>query len=239
METLGFELDSGVYIGWMGSISLERLSGEEYAVNLNVCKGWPSYNLGVLEDTVFFTADSTVLYTLDGSACAIKIHQNEDLLYVTQASDEVMACGFGNGVFADGVYRRKRKVGDTRQWYDSVNVDCQASLLTMSQHSAKLSSTEMDLLCNAFHPACKEQAAFRARVDELYHKALRQDPVNFINSLDHAEEFWQVPFVLYTLAQHAEVNGVDEKLEDLVLSAKVPNDWLHRRILRALEGEFY
>jgi hypothetical protein len=238
-DTRGFALDSEVFVGPMGGIVLEQLSGERYALLLTVCRGWPGYNLGVLEDTVVISSDSLVLRSAEDSTCLFMFRFSPDRIQVEQRQADLnMGCGFGHGVFADGVYRRTVDGRSWPAWYDTVQVDCLAPLRTVALHHAALTPADMDLLCNAFHPACKDHAAFLERVDELYHAALRPDPAAFIRSLDRAEAYWQVPYVLYVLSVHALDDGVDEALRDQVMAASTSNDWLQQRIVQALEGSF-
>jgi len=237
-ETRGFDLDSATFIGPGGGITIERLEDGRHAVDLSVCRGWPSYNLGELQDTVVFAGDSAILRTPFDSVCAITVRCSGERLVVTQRPDEDMACGFGHAVFADGTYRRVVEGHPSPAWYDTVHVDCLAPLRTVALHKASLTAADMDLLCNAFHPACKENVAFRERADELFHTALRQDPVAFMAALDRAQEHWQLPYVLYILAERVEEDGVDEALRDKVAEAAVPNEWVRQRIVRALEGAF-
>ena len=72
-----------------------------------VCKGAPSYNSGSFIDTLDYRNSRTTYIPEDDRTCRISFEFTKKGIKVSQRQDNLnFGCGFGQGVFADGFYRR-------------------------------------------------------------------------------------------------------------------------------------
>lgn len=231
-ETRGFELDSEFTIGPAGGIDVQLIGTDSIAVSLSVTRGWPTYRSGDLDDTTYFDGYKAICHTPYDSLCAITLVFSKESIKVEQSDDD---CGFGYAVFADGVYRKMHADLPAIHWWDSLKVDCAARLKKLT---GTWTADDMDLLVNSFHPACLNNVEYREWSNELFFQALDMRPELFIEALEHAEEFWQVPFVLHELANPVLDLPDPAAIKEKVIATQVKEDWLKRRVIAALDGNF-
>jgi len=79
---------------------------DEIDFELSCSRGAPSYNLGYAMDSIPIEGNAAI-YTVSyspGKLCEIKFEFQDASVSVTQTG-EPFACGFGNAVYADGMYQ--------------------------------------------------------------------------------------------------------------------------------------
>lgn len=235
LDILTFDLDSTVFLGnWSFDVAL--IGRDSVAVSFSACRGWPSYNLGYLEeDTVAYDGHHAVCGSPDDSLCVITLTFTPGHLHAEQSPDAT--CGFGMGVYADGEYI-KQPDGPHAEWYDTLHVDCGAPLPAVRAHLGHLNADDLDGLLNSFHPACMHDTAYRKAYSDLLLRALDEAPALFMERLEATEHGWQEPVVLYTLSRIAEGEVDLEPVKEHVAAVETTNEWLQRRILEALDGNF-
>ena len=236
METRGFELEGGVFVGRLGGLNVQLIGTDSIAIALSVNRGWPSYNMGSLEDTIPYDGYKASCYTMEDSACTITLEFSMEAIHVEQYQPDLsQSCGFGSGVYVNGVYRKKHANRPIEHWWDTLKVDCTEPL---SKLSGEWSSEDMALLMNSFHPACLNNVEYREWSNELFFQALDMRPELFIEALEHAEESWQVPFVLHELANPVLDLPDPAAIKAKVIATQVKEDWLKKRVIAALDGNF-
>ncbi len=106
---------TGTYIlkrtkGAVGSLLVRQLSPTSIEFELECNRGAPSYNSGMVRATID-VLDGIAVHRVSefGGPCEIKLTFTETAVSVSQ-SGTAFECGFGNGVYCDGIYRlRNRK----------------------------------------------------------------------------------------------------------------------------------
>ena len=107
------EIRNGVTYGYSGEIRVKKLADNNIVLSLYVCRGAPSYNVGLVDDTLKMENNHSVL------KCDMpEIDQKGELhFYFKKDGIEVKEkhlefnefCTFGHAVHADGFYKIKSR----------------------------------------------------------------------------------------------------------------------------------
>jgi len=94
-----------------GTLTLIRMENNKYRFWLDINKGWPGYEVGATDGTITFvngkaSFDNTYEDSKDSCVLVFKVYGNKITISGTSAE---FNCGFGNGVSADGEYKRLSK----------------------------------------------------------------------------------------------------------------------------------
>lgn len=101
---------NGEVYGYTGSLQIKRIANNKHVIVVYACKGAPSYNSGVLIDTVVYKNDTIVCRCICDSTCLISISFKGNKAFVEHnAGDYNFSCGFGHGVVATGTYKKSGK----------------------------------------------------------------------------------------------------------------------------------
>jgi hypothetical protein len=105
------KIRNGDTYGYFGEIRVKKLEDDKIALSLYVCRGAPSYNVGLVDDTLKMENNHSVL------RCDMpEIDEKGELhFYFTKFGIEVKEkhlkfnefCTFGHAVHADGFYKIK------------------------------------------------------------------------------------------------------------------------------------
>jgi hypothetical protein len=93
--------------GYFGEIQVKKIEDEKIVMTFFVCRGAPSYNMGMFLDTMDYRNNMTI-YTCDkkDSSCIINFKFNTKGIRVEEKTvDSAFGCGFGHGVHASGFYQ--------------------------------------------------------------------------------------------------------------------------------------
>ncbi len=103
----------GETYGYFGTIKVFRLDSSKILMSFYVCRGAPSYNSGSFVDTLNYINNEAVYVgdTESGQpACQVIFHfEQNGISAEMNAKDPNFGCGFGQGVDAQGYYRRKKR----------------------------------------------------------------------------------------------------------------------------------
>ena len=94
--------------GYFGQLKAKLLDNSKIAISFFSCKGAPSYNSGSFIDTLRYQNNEAV-YKIpeDDSTCRITITFDSRGATIEQIQAKLNnGCGFGQGVFADGYYKK-------------------------------------------------------------------------------------------------------------------------------------
>lgn len=103
------DIRNGDTYGYFGSIDVKKIESEKIVMSFFVCRGAPSYNMGMFLDTIDYINDKAV-YTCDklDSSCIINFYFSKKGIKVEEKTEDVsFGCGFGHGVYASGFYKVK------------------------------------------------------------------------------------------------------------------------------------
>lgn len=103
------EIRNGDTYGYFGSIDVKKIEPERIVISFFVCRGAPSYNMGMFLDTLDYINDKAV-YNCDkiDSSCVINFFFTKKGIKVEEKTEEVsFGCEFGHGVHANGFYKVK------------------------------------------------------------------------------------------------------------------------------------
>lgn len=94
--------------GLEGQICVKRLSSDRIVITLYFYNGQPSGHSGSLIDTSAYTKNTSVYTTPEwDKSCKITFKFNQKGVIVDQKQGNLNdGCGFGQGVFADGYYKK-------------------------------------------------------------------------------------------------------------------------------------
>jgi hypothetical protein len=101
------EIRNGDTYGYFGSIDVKKIESEKIVMSFFVCRGAPSYNMGMFLDTIDYINDKAV-YTCDkiDSSCIINFFFTKKGIKVEEKTEDVsFECEFGHGVHASGFYK--------------------------------------------------------------------------------------------------------------------------------------
>jgi uncharacterized protein YecT (DUF1311 family) len=96
--------------GYMGQILVKAIDNDKIVINLNINRGAPSYNMGILVDTIEVKNNQAIYETKeksDGPCKLIFTFYRRGLKIDHIAEDYNFSCGFGHAVIANGFYKRK------------------------------------------------------------------------------------------------------------------------------------
>ena len=94
--------------GPAGKLVLLRMEGNKYRFWLDVTIGWPNYNVGETDGTISFVNDTASFDNTFEEAttpCVLKFKITGSTITINSMSTS-FNCGFGNGVNADGEYKK-------------------------------------------------------------------------------------------------------------------------------------
>ncbi len=122
--------------GAQGNLGLLKIDENVYRFWLDINKGWPSYNMGEATGTITIKGDSAVYdnsYENAKSKCLLHFYFKKDKVVLT-ADAVSFDCGFGNGVYADGSYMRKKKQPVLNNaWLKKQNFDTEVYKVTAAK----------------------------------------------------------------------------------------------------------
>lgn len=99
------EKRNGETYGYSGKIQVRKLNNNRIVIDFSINKGAPSYNFGEFVDTLRYLKNKAIYrgydYTPD---CKIIFEFSEKGIKVTD--ENLNACGFGHGVYADGFFKK-------------------------------------------------------------------------------------------------------------------------------------
>jgi len=98
----------GDVFGSFGEIKIKLLDSSKVAISLYICKGAPSYNSGSFIDTLKYQKNTLIYKTpKEDSTCRIIFTFSNNGVTLQQFQSKINnGCGFGQGVFADGFYKK-------------------------------------------------------------------------------------------------------------------------------------
>lgn len=139
--------------GPSGNLVLQKMEGNKYRFWLDVTVGWPSYNMGETDGTISFVNDTASFdntFEDAASPCILKFRITGTTIHIDSQSSS-FNCGFGNGVNADGDYKKlKIQPVLNNAWLKKEYH--QSPALTISASKAELFQDE-----NGLHPFSKPQ----------------------------------------------------------------------------------
>lgn len=94
--------------GPAGKLVLLKMEGNKYRFWLDVTIGWPNYNVGETDGTISFVNDTASFDNTFEDAtnpCILKFKLTGTTITINSMSTS-FNCGFGNGVNADGEYKK-------------------------------------------------------------------------------------------------------------------------------------
>ncbi|MBK9489255.1 MAG: hypothetical protein IPO07_11020 [Haliscomenobacter sp.] len=92
--------------GGSGELLVSQISAEQFKFKLTVVGGKPAHNQGMMEGTANILGTTADFSTSEfGGTCKLSFNFGDGVEITTLEGDPA-TCGFGNGVKADGVYRR-------------------------------------------------------------------------------------------------------------------------------------
>ena len=101
--TYGFELPND---GGSGELLVSQISADQFKFKLMVVGGKPAHNQGMMEGVANILGSTADFSTAEfGGSCKLSFNFGDGVEITTLEGDPA-TCGFGNGVKADGVYRR-------------------------------------------------------------------------------------------------------------------------------------
>jgi hypothetical protein len=103
------EIKHGEKYGYFGGLKVKLLNNSKIAICFFICKGAPSYNSGSFSDTLKYQKNQAI-YRIpeDDSTCRITlIFKSRGVMIEQTQKDLNNGCGFGQGVFANGFYKKK------------------------------------------------------------------------------------------------------------------------------------
>jgi hypothetical protein len=102
--TYSFELPND---GGSGELKVNRTDAENIRFELSVVAGPPAHNQGMMEGTAKLTEMNVFEYatTEFGGTCKLQFTFGGEAVEIKTLEGDPAACGFGNGVVADNVYR--------------------------------------------------------------------------------------------------------------------------------------
>ena len=101
--TYAFELPND---GGSGELQVGQISADQFKFKLSVVGKKPAYNQGIMEGVANILGSMADFSTSEfGGSCKLSFNFGDGVEITTLEGDPA-TCGFGNGVKADGVYRR-------------------------------------------------------------------------------------------------------------------------------------
>ena len=101
-----YRFGKGEAIGPSGVLMIKSLRPGVLVFQLDVSRGAPSYNSGYIKEEEITFENNVATYKKTSGwrgTCEITFEFQEDRMALTQ-KEEDFGCGFGHGVYADGVY---------------------------------------------------------------------------------------------------------------------------------------
>lgn len=102
--TYSFELPNE---GGSGELLVTQVSIDQIKFKLMVVGGKPAHNQGLLEGTANILGSAAEFSTTEfGGTCKLSFDFSSDAVKIETIEGDAAACGFGNGVSANGTYKR-------------------------------------------------------------------------------------------------------------------------------------
>lgn len=111
-------LKDGETFGNSGELKVVTLDSEHLLVSLEVSIGAPSYNSGIMVDTLYYKNNIAIYKNQceSDASCVITLQFSKSGVTVTQEQNDLnFGCGFGHAVFADGFYKRRKNSKPTQK----------------------------------------------------------------------------------------------------------------------------
>ncbi|HMG83277.1 MAG TPA: hypothetical protein VK559_09610 [Ferruginibacter sp.] len=101
-------IKDGYRYGNFGGIEVKLLTNSTIAISLFICRGATNYNSGSFIDTLTYQNSKAIYKTPEeDSSCSITFtFTNKGVIVDQYQADINFGCNFGQGVFADGFYKR-------------------------------------------------------------------------------------------------------------------------------------
>jgi len=106
-----YKKKDGDFYGYSGDIEVKKINSEKITMSFAVNKGAPSYNSGSFVDTLTYK-DNRAIYTIQKFDPTCKIifdFTKKGITVKEETKDYNFGCGFGQGVVADGFYKKVSK----------------------------------------------------------------------------------------------------------------------------------
>ena len=108
------------FYGTLGRVQVKMVSGDTLVLTLGIVNGAPGYHSGYLVDTLRYD-DSSAIYKapafIDQDCRIVFQFSDEGITVVQSPIGSVGGCGFGQGVVADGFYRKTDTAEPVLQHY--------------------------------------------------------------------------------------------------------------------------
>ncbi len=103
------KIKNGETYGYFGEIAAKKISENKIVIKLFVCMGAPSYNSGVIADTLEIKNNRAIYRNSElDSSCKIVFTFLRQGIKVEEFTDNFnINCGFGRAVVADGFFKKK------------------------------------------------------------------------------------------------------------------------------------
>jgi uncharacterized protein YecT (DUF1311 family) len=103
------EIKNGETYGYFGDILIRPITENKFEVKLFVCKGYPSYNSGTINDTFLILDNKAIYKNIESdSTCKIIFSFYKRGIKIEEITDNYNSgCGFGHAVVANGFFKRK------------------------------------------------------------------------------------------------------------------------------------
>jgi hypothetical protein len=106
--------------GYTGQIRVKLLKDKRIVVGFCICKGAPSYNLGLFLDTLTYN-DSIAVYQpvkYDRTCTLTLLFSKNGVISTEQTANYNSGCGFGHAVVANGYFKKvSSKVPTEMGWW--------------------------------------------------------------------------------------------------------------------------
>lgn len=93
--------------GYYGDMRVKLIDRNKVVIDWNLNIGAPSYDNGVINDTLAYQNNKAVYKSEEDSTCRIDFIFYKNKVVVTEkTADYNSGCGFGHGVVGNGTYRK-------------------------------------------------------------------------------------------------------------------------------------
>lgn len=107
--------------GPSGQLIVAKMNGGNYSFWLSVNRGWPSYNNGFISGKIQVKNENAIFSQQDeysNGTCVLKFTFKQGLIEIV--SDGYEHCGFGHAVYADGNYKKSKKILSNAYFFSSL-----------------------------------------------------------------------------------------------------------------------
>ncbi|HSD14806.1 MAG TPA: hypothetical protein VLB74_09185 [Flavobacterium sp.] len=97
----------GNYIGYSGEIKVKQIEDNKLVVNFYICKGHPSYNLGIFIDTLEYKNNVAIYRDKDlKKACTLELLFKKNGIKLKENANYEYGNCWGHGVYAHGFFKK-------------------------------------------------------------------------------------------------------------------------------------